>query len=104
MWVEKKRTHKIAQECIATRQSSSSSCWALFRFRPFFFFDFIAAGCLNFFFNSTSQALSNSTRFFFIATKTYKLIFCSLVSLVLSVTQKKKIARDQPVNSYLFCC
>jgi hypothetical protein len=40
--------------------------------------------------------------FFFIAIKTYKLSVCSLFSLVLLVTQKKKNARDRPVNSYLY--
>ncbi len=40
--------------------------------------------------------------FFFIAIKTYKLSVCSLFSLVLLVTQKKKNALDRPVNSYLY--
>jgi len=44
----KKITHKIARDFIAIKQSSSSSCCALFHFPlpP----DFMAAGCLKLFF------------------------------------------------------
>jgi hypothetical protein len=71
----------------------------------FFSSDLIAAGCQFFFhflFNLKCSMLSNSVPFFFIAIKTYKLSVCSLFSLVLLVTQKKKNARDRPVNSYLY--